>query len=461
MQKLSVEFKNAPGNASQVPCSVNEVLNREETLSVPCKVLADNNSDENQCSGRSRQNLRVFVLNMRGKPLMPTTPGKAYRLLKQNKAEVIQRNPFAIQLKYATGENKQNITLGIDSGYSKIGFSAITKKAELIVGEVTLRNNIKKLIEQKGNYRRTRRAKLWHREPRFDNRAKSKGWFAPSIQHKLDTHIRFIEKLKRILPITKTIIEIASFDTQKMQNPEIKGVEYQQGELQGYAVREYLLEKYKRKCAYCGKTNVPLEVEHIVPKSRGGSNRVSNLTIACHNCNQKKGNQTAKEFGFPNIQVKAKESLNATAFMNIVRKKLAETIDCETTFGYITKCNRIKLLLEKSHCNDAFVIAKGRIQERAKELNITQTRRNNRSIQLNRKGFKPSIRRQRYKLQPNDLVNHNNVLCRVKGIFNHGQWVRLLNPTKTTVNANVNNVEMVSYGKGLQFIPPLSEGVLR
>lgn len=450
MQKLSVKLKNAPGNASQVPCSASQALNREETLSVSGKVLADNNPDENQHSGKSEQNLRVFVLNMRGKPLMPTTPGKARILLEQNKAKVKQRKPFVIQLRQGTGENKQNITLGINSGYATIGFSAATEKQELIAGEVMLRKNIKKLIEQKSNYRRTRRAKLWHRKPRFNNRSISKGWFAPSIQHKLNTHKRFIEKLKKLLPITRTIVEIASFDQQKMQNPEVKGVEYQQGELQGYEVREYLLEKFKRKCAYCGKTNTPLEIEHITPKSRGGSNRVSNLTIACHDCNQKKGSQTAKEFGYPNIQAKAKESLKATAFMNIVRKKLAEQIDCESTLGYITKCNRIKLNLEKSHCNDAFVIANGNTQERVKELTVTQTRRNKRSIQMNRKGFKPSIRKQRYKLQPNDLVKHNNTLCRVKGIFNYGGWVRLANPTGNIVNSNVKKVELVSYGKGLQ-----------
>jgi len=110
----------------------------------------------------------------------------------------------------------------------------------------------------------------------------------------MNSHIKLVNKLKKILPITKVIVEVAQFDTQKMQNPEIEGVEYQQGTLQGYNVKNYLLEKFNRKCVYCGKKNVPLEVEHIIPKSRGGSNRVDNLTISCHNCNQEKDNQTAK-----------------------------------------------------------------------------------------------------------------------------------------------------------------------
>ena len=131
---------------------------------------------------------------------------------------------------------------------------------------------------------------------------KKEGWFAPSIDHKLQTHMRLIGKLKRILPISDVIIEVASFDTQKMQNPEMSGIEYQQGELQGYEIREYLLEKFHRKCVYCGKTGVPLEIEHLTPRSRDGPDTVNNLAISCHNCNQKKNNLTAEEFGHPEVR---------------------------------------------------------------------------------------------------------------------------------------------------------------
>jgi Restriction endonuclease len=241
-----------------------------------------------------------------------------------------------------------------------------------------------------------------------------------------------------------------------MQNPEISGIEYQQGTLQGYEIREYLLEKFKHKCAYCPKKNVPLEIEHIIPKSRGGSNRVSNLTIACHECNQKKDNLTAEEFGFPNVQAQAKKPLKASTFMNIVKKRLFETLvknDPSTTYtyGYITKCNRILHNLPKSHSNDAFIIAGGFTQERIIPYTSTQTRRNNRSIQTNRKGYKPSIRRQKYSFQPNDLVKHNNLLFRVKGVFNYGKWIRLVDSVGTIINSNIKKVELITYGKGIQF----------
>jgi hypothetical protein len=381
---------------------------------------------------------------------MPATPRKARTLLKEGKTKVVQRTPFTIQLLYATGETKQDITLGVDAGYSTVGFSAVSDDRELIAGELTLRSDIKRLLEKRAAYRRTRRSRKWHREPRFNNRGK-KGWLAPSIKHKLDSHIRLIEKLKSILPITRIIIEVATFDTQKMQKPEISGVEYQQGELQGYEVRAYLLEKFDHKCVYCGKTDVPLEIEHIVPKSRGGSDRVSNLAIACRECNQTKGNQTAEEFGHPRIQAKAEKSLKATAFMNIVRHRMVDLLKCDSTFGYITKHDRIKIGLPKSHANDAFVIAGGNGQYRCEEYDATQTRRNNRSIQMNRKGYRPSIRRQRYKQQPNDLIRCRGLICRVKGVFNYGKWVRLIDSVGNTINSNIKNVELIKHGKGIQF----------
>ncbi len=451
MQKLLVEFKNTPGNSPQVPCSVSGALNRDKSLSVPCIVLANNSSAQDLHSGKSRQDLRVPVLNMRGKPLMPTRPGKARVFLKEDKTIVVQQSPFTIQLKYPSGETKQALKLGIDAGYSTIGFSTITAKSELLSGELTLRKRISKLIEQKSNYRRTRRSRLWYRKPRFNNRSKPEGWFAPSTQHKLETHLRLIEKLKKILPITKVTVEVASFDQQKLHNPEIIGIEYQQGELQGYEVREYLLEKWKHKCAYCGKSNIPLEIEHIIPKSRGGTDRVSNLTLACHKCNKKKGDRTAAELGHPEIQKKANQTLKATAFMNIVIWRLVNTLKCEWTYGYITKHARIKLGMEKSHVNDAFVIAGGTTQNRSKPYELTQTRRNNRSIQTNRKGFKPSIRRQRYKLQPNDLIKHIKSLYKVKGVYSYGKYVILVNKIGKKFDINVKKVELVKYGKGIQF----------
>jgi hypothetical protein len=267
-----------------------------------------------------------------------------------------------------------------------------------------------------------------------------------------------IKKLKKLLPVTRIEVEVASFDAQKIQNPEISGIEYQQGELQGYEVREYLLEKFQRKCAYCGKTDIPLEIEHVIPSSKGGSDRVSNLTIACHKCNQKKGNKTAAEFGHPEIEALCKKSLKASAFMNTVRWELVNRLkdlygktNISHTYGYITKKLRIELGLEKSHVNDAFAISKGLDQERCRPHAVKQNRRNNRSLQTNRKGFKPSIRRERYKFQPHDLVRYNGQAYPVKGVFNYGVWIRLQNDNGKDINSNIKNMELITYGKGLQF----------
>jgi 5-methylcytosine-specific restriction endonuclease McrA len=393
----------------------------------------------------------IYVSNMRGQPLMPTTQRTGKKLLHEGKAHVAQRCPFTIQLTYATRETTQPIKLGVDLGYTNIGFSAKTDKVEVISGTVTLRNDVSNKLEEKRRYRRTRRGSLGYRPPRFNNRKRPEGWLAPSTQHRYDSHIRLVEKLETLLPISYTRVEVANFDAHKMQNPEITGIAYQQGELQGYEVREYLLDKWGRTCAYCGRKNVPLEVEHIVPKSRGGTNRVSNLTISCRKCDLKKGDKTAEEFGFPYIQQQATQPLKATACLNNIRWRIVEQLAAEYTYGYVTKYHRNKLGLEKSHINDAFVIAGGTNQERCRPYEVMHVRRNNRSLQKNRKGFTPSIRRQKYQLQPYDLVTYNNSTYRVKGVHFYGTRVVLDNPTGKNPSVALNNVELINYGKGLLF----------
>jgi 5-methylcytosine-specific restriction endonuclease McrA len=382
---------------------------------------------------------------------MPTTQHTGKKLLQEGKATVKKRCPFTIQLNYATGETTQPVKLGADIGYTNIGFSAKTDKLEVISGTLTLRKNVSKKLEKRSRYRRTRRGRLGYRPPRFDNRTRPERWLAPSIQHRHDSHIRLVETLETLLPIPFKKVEVANFDTHKMQHPEITGVEYQQGELQGYEVREYLLDKWGRKCAYCGKKNIPLHVEHIIPKSRGGSNRVSNLTLSCKKCNVKKGDQTADEFGYPHLQQQAKKTLKAPACLNNIRWKLVEQLGAEHTYGYVTKYERNKLGLEKSHINDAFVIAGGTDQERCRPYQVNQVRRNNRSIQTNRKGFKPSIRKKRYQLQPHDLVTYDGERYKVKGVFSYGTWVRLCDSYGVVVNTTIKKVKLLKYGKGLVF----------
>ena len=333
----------------------------------------------------------TYVLNQDGHPLMPTTRcGKVRRLLNSGQARVVRKRPFTIQLNYEPQTNVvQDLTLGVDAGSKTIGLSVTSENREYYASEVQLRDDISKLLEFRSNARRDRRnRKTRYRKPRFNNRTKSKpkGWLAPSIEHKVKTHVDVVKDIMSFLPIKQVIIETAQFDTQKLINPEISGVEYQQGELMGYHIREYLLEKFKRQCVYCKKKDCQLEIEHIIPKSRGGSNRVNNLTIACHDCNQRKDNMTAEEFGFTNIQKQAGKCLKHAAHMNLIRKSFLKQlqelgIDVKETFGYITKKTRIDAGLEKTHAIDARCITGNVTVQPVDDLWLKKkVRRHNRSI---------------------------------------------------------------------------------
>ncbi len=408
-----------------------------------------NNSEEDLLSVKREQDLRVPVLNMRGDPLMPTNPAKARHLVEQSKAVVVQRRPFTIQLKYVTGETKQPVTLGIDSGYKIIGFSAVTNKKEILSGELSLRTNISKLLEQRRNYRRTRRSKLWHRKPRFDNRGRTDGWIAPSVQHKMDTHVRLVNTIKTVLPVTETIVEVANFDIQKIKNPDIKGEEYQQGEQLDFSnLRQYIFHRDGYRCQNpkCKSKTKILRMHHISFWKNDHSDRPGNLITLCNECHT---SENHKKDGFLWGWRPKTNGFKEATFMSTLRWKLVNAFKCKHTYGYVTKANRIKQGLKKSHTNDAFVIAGG-IKDIGRTIPLTakQVRRNNRSIQTNRNGFKPSIRRQRYKLQPNDLVRYDGGQYRVKGIHCYGSRAVLENKLSVAVK----KLELICYGKGLQFI---------
>ncbi|WP_200284103.1 RNA-guided endonuclease IscB, partial [Rhabdochromatium marinum] len=209
---------------------------------------------------------------------------------------------------------------------------------------------------------------LRHRAPRFLNRTKPEGWLAPSLRHRLDTTLSWVARLQRLAPLTGIRQELVRFDTQALQTPEIRGVDYQQGELAGYQVREYLLEKWHRTCAYCGAQGVPLQIEHIHPKSRGGSDRVSNLTLACAPCNQRKGNQPLAVFLQDNpallrrIQAQAKVPLRDAAAVNATRWALFERLKATglpvaSSSGARTKYNRQRFGIPKTHALDAACVS--------------------------------------------------------------------------------------------------------
>ncbi|MBB3191034.1 RNA-guided endonuclease IscB [Halomonas cerina] len=251
--------------------------------------------------------MAVFVLDRQKRPLMPCSEKRARLMLARGRAVVHKRYPFTIRLKDRVDGETQPLRLGIDPGSRITGLALMRENSEerevgkrhvLCLFELVHRGfQIREALDQRRAFRRRRRTKnLRHRAPRFDNRTRRDGWLAPSLQHRVDTLSAWVDRLCRLAPITSLSQELVRFDTQKLDNPEISGVEYQQGTLLGYEIREYLLEKWRRECAYCGARNTPLEIEHIEPRRRGGSNRIGNLTLACHDCNQEKSADTLDAF---------------------------------------------------------------------------------------------------------------------------------------------------------------------
>lgn len=376
----------------------------------------------------------VHVINKDGKPLMPCSPRKARLLLKSGKAKVVKSHTgyFTIQLLYGSSGYRQNVTVGIDTGSAVVPISAISGKKVLYAKEKILRKDVKFQLQDRALYRRGRRSRLPYRKKRFMNRVKAKctvcgtnnvpkSWkyvkrknggkskkkvsngrqsvcricqgkkgqhkgvniLPPSVKNKAESIINDIDKLSRSLPITDIVIEIASFDTQKMADATTQGVEYQQGTLFGEEVKSYLLALTKHKCIYCGgltNDNI-LEVDHLYPVSKGGSNKIDNLVIACNTCNNAKGSKELKQWQnmlsedneIDARRIKAIQALQkkggkhkafqysalTQSYKNYLLSELAKKYTISITFGYETKYNRKQLKLEKTQLNDALVIASG------------------------------------------------------------------------------------------------------
>lgn len=313
--------------------------------------------------------MRVYVLNKKGSPLMPTTPARARHLLAAGKAEVKKRTPFTIQLKYATGEAKQKIVLGVDAGSRTIGLSASTEKKELFAAEVKPRNDVVDKLSTRREFRRARRnRKTRHREPRFDNRthSKHKGWLAPSVEVKIQEHITSVRRVTKILPVSRVVVETAEFDLQLIKaaeqgKPVPKGEDYQKGEMYGaYNVRQYVLFRDGYTCQCCKKhaKGMKLQVHHLESRKTGG-NAPDNLITLCSRCHElvTKGLITLK------VTKRRLRSTRDMAFMGIMRKTLLKrlrgglSVPVLETKGYITKCVREKHHLAKSHVTDARCIA--------------------------------------------------------------------------------------------------------
>ena len=308
----------------------------------------------------------VYVLDQNGQPLMPTSRhGKVRRMLQSGQAKVVNRCPFTIQLNYESGHQIQEISLGIDAGSKHIGVSATTKAKVLYEADVELRNDMVELLSSRRELRRGRRnRKTRYRKPRFQNRKRNEGWLAPSIRQKIETHMTVISKVCKILPIRKIIVETASFDIQKIRNPEIQGAEYQQGEQLGFwNVREYVLTRDNHTCQCChGKSKDKILNVHHIESRKAGGNAPNNLITLCETCHTGHHQGTVK---LP-AEIKRGMSFKDATFMGIMRwtfyedlKKKYEPfgISISNTYGYIMKHTRIEHDLQKEHYIDARCIS--------------------------------------------------------------------------------------------------------
>jgi 5-methylcytosine-specific restriction endonuclease McrA len=312
---------------------------------------------------------KVFVLDTDKRPLDPIYSAQARQLLRNKKAAVYRRFPFTIILKKSQPDSTvQPLRLKIDPGAKFTGIALVNDSTGEIVFAAELKHRgfaIRDALTSRRQLRRGRRARITrYRQPRFLNRTRPEGWLAPSLQSRVENIKTWVNKLRKLVPIAAISQELVRFDMQLMRNPEIQGKEYQQGTLAGYETREYLLEKWGRQCAYCGVKDVPLQIEHIHPRAKGGSNSITNLTLSCEKCNTKKGTKDIKEFlkkdpsKLTKILVQTKRPLADAAAVNTTRwtlfRALRETgLPVETGSGGLTKFNRSQQNLEKTHWLDA------------------------------------------------------------------------------------------------------------
>lgn len=403
----------------------------------------------------------VYVLNKDGHPLMPTERcGKVRRMLKSGLAKVIKRCPFTIQLAYETTNVVQEVNLGIDAGSKTIGLSATTETKELYASEVKLRNDIVDLLSTRRENRRSRRnRKTRYRKARFNNRNKPNGWLAPSILNKVNTHIKVVADVYKILPIKNIIVETASFDIQKIKNPEIQGVEYQQGEqLDFWNVREYVLFRDNHTCQCCkGKSKDKILNVHHIESRKVGGDAPNNLITLCEYCH--------KQYHLDNIKlpnkVKRGASFKDAAFMGIMRwafyEQLKTMYPCVSmTYGYITKNIRITNNLPKEHYVDARCISKNPL---VKPLGYYYLQKKVRCH--NRQIHKMAIGKDGYRklnqapflvkgFRLFDRVKYKNIECFIFGRRASGSFdIRLLDGTKISAGISYKKLSLISCRKNI------------
>ena len=360
---------------------------------------------------------KVLVLDTNRKPLMPCYPARARKLLSSGRASVFRRFPFTIILHDRTVEESvlQEVEIKIDQGSKTTGVALVVHgeagSAVAFAAHIEHRTNIKSGLDSRRAIRRSRRSrKTRYRAPRFLNRTRPKGWLPPSLVSKAENILNWVTRFARFAPISKFAIETAKFDTQKLRNPDIQGVDYQRGRMYGYADKKaYLLEREQGCCIYCGMdaSKAKMEIEHVVPKSKGGTDSLNNLVLSCSICNQAKGNQDVQTYlkGKPSVLKRVKEHLGINyrdaAHTSSIRlfvlnnlRAMTEAIGAtlEVGFGSTTKENRLSLGLPKDHWIDAAVCTKDgyslRVEPSLKPLIIKAVGRGSRQFcRMDKFGF--------------------------------------------------------------------------
>lgn len=395
----------------------------------------------------------VYVLNERGNPIMPCKPRKARLLLKKKKAKVVRRTPFTIQLIYGSTGYTQKITLGVDAGTKHIGLSATTEKRVLFEAEVLLRTDIVNLLSTRRELRSARRSrKTRYRKPRFLNRTRLKGWLAPSVQHKVDSHTKIINFVDEILPIKRLTIEVGQFDTQLLRNPEIQGGDYQQGEQMGFwNTREYVLFRDKHTCKRCkGKRQDKILTVHHMESRRTGGDSPANLITLCRTCHS-----YIHKHNLEDTMVRTLPPLRDATQMTVMRWFIYNGVkelypEVKLTYGYQTKYTRIKHKLEKTHMVDARCISRNPL---AVPMTTTylykRVRSNNRQLHkmtIAKGGYRKANKAERFVkgFQLFDKVNYEGAECFIFGRRKSGYFdLRTLDGTSIHRSASFKKLQVV------------------
>ncbi|WP_142300951.1 RNA-guided endonuclease IscB [Bacillus sp. 7884-1] len=401
----------------------------------------------------------VYIVNKQGEPLMPCSPRKAKILLKEKKAKVVKQTPFTLQLLFGSSGYKQPISLGVDAGTKYVGLSATTEKQVLLEGQSQLRNDIKELLATRLQFRRARRSRTTrYRKPRFLNRKRKEGWLAPSVQNKVDAHIKLVKLIYSILPVTKLTVEVAQFDTQLLKNPSIEGEQYQQGDQMGFwNVREYIFYRDGHTCQWCKgkKKEKILNVHHMESRKTGGDSPDNLITLceSCHNDLHQKG----LEHLFKRKSKPLRDASQMTVMRWFIYNQIKEKYhDAQFTYGYITKHTRIAHGLAKEHSVDARCISGNPL------ANPTETvvqwkavRKNNRQLHkatISKGGKRKNNKAPRFVkgFQLFDKVRYNGIECFIFGRRRSGYFdLRYLDGTKVHASANCKQLHLIEYANTL------------